>query len=72
MKMGKFRITLIPHSEYETVTGKGLEKCSVVVTDPCGYLENIPFQKFYPELCSARKILGNDSVQLGSQSFPCS
>lgn len=45
MKMGKFRITLIPHSECETVTGKGLEKCGVVVTDPCGYLENIPFQK---------------------------
>lgn len=31
MKMGKLRITLIPRSECETVTGKELEKCSVVV-----------------------------------------
>lgn len=39
-KMGKFRITLIPGSDCETVVGKGLEKCRVFVTDPCGCLEN--------------------------------
>lgn len=66
MQMGEFRITLIPGSDCETVVGKGLEKCSVVVSDPCGCLENTLFQKLYPALCSGRKkILGNDSVQPG-------
>lgn len=55
MKMGEFRVALIPGSDCETVTGKRLEKCSMFVTEPCGCLENTLFQKIYPELCSGRK-----------------
>lgn len=62
MKMGKFRITLIPGSDCETVTGRGLEKCSVAVTDPWGCLEN-SFSETLSSLCSSKKkILGNDSA----------
>lgn len=66
--MGKFRITLIPGSDCETVTGRGLEKCSVSVTDPWGCLED-SFSETLSNLSSGKKkVLGNDSG--GHVAFP--
>lgn len=69
--MGKFRIMLIPGSDCETVIGKGLEKSSVVVTDPCGCLGNTLFSEtIQHSVVVGRRFQEMTACNWGHTAFP--
>lgn len=55
VKQGKIRGTLMPGSNCGLAVGKGLEKGSVLVTEPCGCLENTFFRDLHLSVAVGRR-----------------